>query len=199
MPRTLLVALVATALLAPAASAAEPQVVDRRGDANGVNDQGVLPVHGTVDAAGTDVGRYDLLGVRFTTYRAGRKPAGFTVSVLLAEAPGVVTTIVVKTVAGACKELWLEYLVAETGDTEAELRHRCTATGPADPATYLPVKAVVSGATLTFTVPLSLLPPGAGVGTTLTGLRAETRTFVGAVSAPVVDVATSAATYRVGS
>ena len=195
--RTLLSGLVAAALLAPGAHAAEPHVTDPAGDANAVNGQGVLPDDQPA-LTGVSSPGYDLVSVRFATLREKRRVIGFTTTVALVAAPGPASTYVVKMSTASCREIWLEYVVAETGDAEAELRHRCAAVGPTDFATYEPIQAVVSGTALTFTVTLASLPPGVGAGATLRDLRAESRTFVVAASAPLVDEAMSASTYRIG-
>jgi hypothetical protein len=195
--RALLSALAAAALLAPAAHAADPQVVDVRGDANGFNDQAALPAKlswtSPVSAAA-----YDLVEVRFATSRVTRRVTGFTVSVTLAEPPAPASTFIVKMSSASCREIWLEHVIAETGDTSSDLRHRCTAVGPADLPTYAPLQVVTGGRTMTFVLPLEVLPRGVELGETLRDLRAESRTFLLTASVPVIDVATSTATYRIG-
>lgn len=200
MPRLVLPALLAAALLAAPAGAADPQIVDARDDANGVNDQAVVPNADVTFSSPASADTYDILSVRFTSYRTGGKPGGFTASILLANTPGPASTYLVKFSTAKCAEIWLEYVVAETGDASAGLRHRCTATGPADQPTYVrSVKATANGVIIYFTVPLAALPKGVGWGATLTGLRGESRTFVAVTSGPAVDVATTEKTFRIGS
>jgi hypothetical protein len=186
------------AVLPAHAAAPKPQITDPAGDANGFNDQGVgAPVPSQSSPA--DYSGGDITGVTFASTfvtKKGRRrlvktPTGFTVTMALGGAPGPETFYrVVATIPG-CDTLFIEY---GTDAAEGGTAMRCPALPGAQATDYTIAPAAVKDSTITWTIPISVLP----AGTTLTQLNAQTRLNPAVVTAPQIDYASSAATFTVG-
>jgi hypothetical protein len=185
------------------AATAKPQITDRAGDANGVNDQALfLSVPSLGAATPADISAADITAVTFaTTYKTkrvdGRRvrvPNGFTVTMRLAAAPSMGNIIYrVSADTGQCPtSVFFEYTTG--GDSTV----RCPAADVTDEDTEYPGRATVKGTTITWKLGTSALP----VGTKLTALNAQTRqvtsTPVVFVTAPQYDYASSTKTFAVG-
>lgn len=212
--RTRLLALAAAggiavaALPAHAATAPKPQITDPTGDANGVNDQG-SGLGGPTAAGPADDSSADITSVLFqstfakkvtTKVRHHKRvkivkkvPTGFTVTMTLAGAPGPETEYRVVAATTDCSDIFFEYGTdAATGGSDV----RCPATPPATEVDYKAPVATVKGTTITWTLPIAIFP----VGTTFTGLSAQTRLNPVVVTAPQMDgaAAPSGTTFTVG-
>ena len=183
-------ALAALAFLAPSVSAAPPapQVVDPANDANGINGQG-QPILGSVPnntaTPGVSQAYADVLNVRWSTVKKVTKVkkktvttvTGFTVTVNLSAAPKPPEgTIVVYRILGTtalCPYFGVVWYSAKNGDgssPQSAVRDNCNG---ATSARLTPIAApVIKDKTMTWTVPLSVIPKDTkvGVGTLLTGL-----------------------------
>jgi hypothetical protein len=187
------------AVLPAHAATPKPQVVDPAGDANALNDQGLpAPVPGNT-ATPADDSAADIKSVLFqTTFKTRhvhgklvRTPTGSTVTMTLAAAPVTNTMYrVIVAAAGCSTEIFFEYDVTPAFGVNDV---RCAAVGLSS-STYGVGPAVAKGSTITWTLPLKAFP----VGTTFTGLSAETRGDTGAAYAPVIDNAATTAAFTVG-
>lgn len=200
-----LAALAAAAVTLPSSAATPPQIADVKGDANGVNGQGVadLLVEGGPDNVATapaDDAPADITGVRFATTFVARRvgsrtvqvPTATVVTMTLAAPPTDPETFYrVYATTATCSDLFIEY------GTDAALGGasvRCPSDDPTAPDKELTAQTAVKGSTITWTIPVSQLP----AGTQLSALSAETRLNPALVTAPVIDVAQSAKTFTVG-
>ena len=184
-------ALVTLALLAPSANAAGPQVTDLPNDANFVNDQG-QPGARTAGVTGnhaTPAGSQayaDVVSVEWKTLKTTKKVkkktvttvTGFTVTAKLSGAPTPPQgTIVVYRMLGTtakCGFFGVAYYSTKLSDPttpQSAVRDNCA--GSDTPTRLTPIAMpVISGSTMTWTVPIGAIPKDTkvGVGTTLTGL-----------------------------
>ena len=180
------------------AAAPKPQITDATGDANGFNDQGAgAPIpeqSGPADDSSADIKSVTFAST-FTTKKVKRKtvkvPTGFTVTMELAAAPGPETFYRIQATIPSCSDLFIEY---GTDVATAGTAMRCPALPGATAVDYTIPDAAVKANTITWTVPVSVLP----AGTTLTGLYASTRLNPVLVTAPQMDGASSTATFTVG-
>lgn len=217
--RTVLAAAVAAAAVAaPAAGAAAPkapQVKDLAGDANAANAQGfedtatMVPDGGTSTAPASHAPA-DILSVKWTSTVVKKKVTGYTVALTLGAAPAAGLTYRVESTSPLCASLWYEYRVDPSGVAKTGIR--CA--DQAAPIAYQAAPAKVSGATITWTVPLAMLGKGYKAGTLLDGLGAQTRGFLWfagqtvplpvlgnttGLTVPQLDHATSTAAFKIGS
>jgi hypothetical protein len=119
-------------------------------------------------------------------------PTGFIVTMTLAAAPSDPEIFYrISAAAGSCTQLFLEYGtdVATKGTAV-----RCPGLPPAKDVSYNVPDVKVQGNTITWTVPSSQIP----AGTTLSSINAQTRVNPAVVTAPQIDVATTAKTFTVG-
>lgn len=188
MRRPVLASLLAgIAFLAPSVSAAGPQVTDPANDANFVNHQNLAPgdvPNNNATPAGTSQAWGDVISVQWTTLKTTKvvkrkkvtTVTGFQVRATLSgpPKPPEQTTVVYRMLGSTsfCEFFGVAYYSKPLSDTTAPqsaLRDNC-----GDRATRLTKLAlpVISGSTMTWTVPLSAIPKDAkvGVGTALTGL-----------------------------
>lgn len=204
--RVRLVALAASAgvvaafVPAHAASGPKPQIVDAIGDANFINNQapGLGPEPPTVQTAPADLSGADISTVLFATNWVTKKvhgkkvkvANGFTLTMTLAAATMPDIEYRVSGATGDCTSVFFEYSTAPgLGGSDA----RCPATPPATEVDY-GITATASGNKIVWVVPNGVFHNG----TVFSSLNAQTRTVIGAVTAPQVDYATSDATYAVG-
>jgi hypothetical protein len=190
--------LAVAAFPAHAASAPRPQITDPAGDANGINGQSVTNAVPSVSTGPADLASADIRSATFATTfvtkvvkkKKVKVPNGFTLTFVLSAAP---TPNIIYRVAGAsadCQSLFFEYDTSiGTGGTTI----RCAALPPAPNVDY-PGTATVKGSTIVWTVPNGAFRNG----TVFSGLNAQTRTALVAVTAPQIDFAASSATYTVG-
>ena len=192
------VAAVGVAVLPAQAGGPTPQITDATGDANGFNDQGVgAPVpeqSGPAEYSGADITSVTFAST-FITKKVRRKivktPTGFTVTMALAGPPGPETFYRIQATVPSCSDLFIEY---GTDAVKGGTAMRCPALPGATAVAYTIPAAVVKDNTITWTVPISVLP----AGTTLTQLNAQTRLNPAVVTAPQIDYASSTATFTVG-
>lgn len=177
--------LTALALAAQPASAAGPQITDPANDANGVNSQSgtsnALPNNQATPGASQAYA--DVLSVEWKTTKAkkkvGRKTVtvvtGFTVTTTLSgpPTPPQGTTVVYRMLGAtpSCGFFGVAYYSTPLSDPttpQAAIRDNCGGI----PTRLTKINAVVSGSTITWTVPLSAIPKDTKVGanTVLTGL-----------------------------
>lgn len=200
---------VVLALSAPAyGGPPSPQIVDARGDANGVNHQGWLDLVGVPDPSRpTEPASYaagDVLSVRWGVTYARRRVSALTVTLTLGAAPAEGLSYLIKGDARGCDgPLRVSY------DTIAG--ERPTASIGCGGLWLRGAYAVVSGARIVWTVPLAALRGRISQGDVLTRLEADS--WAGAVAhhdavppehdyggarLVVVDQASSTRTFRVG-
>ena len=199
------------ALPGHAATAPKPQITDPAGDANAVNDQGVVtggPIPG--DAAGpADVAQADITSVQLATTFASKKshgklvkvPTGFTVTMTLSAAP-TVPDVFYRVAAGSasCDNLFFEYSTAPNDSEPGSAR--CAATLPAPSGPVALKSVVVKGNSITWTVPIKSIPKN----TVLSSLDAQTRgtayvdtpALTGGPTVPQFDYASTTTTFTVG-
>ena len=198
------VAAVIPAHAATGAAKPTPQVTDPTGDANGLNSQeGLLPANPNQATAPASYTNGDIVSVTFATVfkKVHRKkvPTGFTATLTLA-APPTDTHVdynIDADVSGCDGFVDFDYNIDPTvGANSISCFH---ATDPTDPTSltagataYAAPPAVVSGNSITWTVPLSTFK----VGTQFTGLDAQT--LVSPTFAPEIDEASSTNTFTVG-
>ena len=178
-------ALVALALIAPSAQAAGPQIVDPANDANFLNGQNLAPE--VPNDNETPVGSQawgDVLSVQWTTLKTTKvvkrkkvtTVTGFQVQAKLSAPPTPPqgTTVVYRMLGTTplCPFFGVAYYSTPLSDPttpQSALRDNC-----GDKPTRLTKLAmpVISGSTMTWTVPLSVIPKDTkvGVGSALTGL-----------------------------
>lgn len=189
MRTVLAAAFAAVALAVPQAGAAPapaPQVTDIAGDANGLNAQGFEDTATQVPDGGTstDPASYAAADIRAVTFtktvtttvvrkKKVTKVTGYTVKLELGAPPASGITYRIEGTTPLCTSFFHEYRVDYTGAAKSGLR--CASTDAA--ATYDIAPAVVSGSTITWTVPLAKLT-GYKVGTLFDNLGAQTRGFV---------------------
>jgi hypothetical protein len=182
-----------------AAKAPKPQITDPTGDANAVNGQGVL-IGSPETSTPADASSADIKSVLFRTTFKSKKVHGKVVKVATGSTLTMTTTAaptqaqvlyrVTVTTPGCDSEVFFEYESSPATPTNGV---RCahadlTSTDYGVPA------AVVKGNSVIWSLPLKAFP----AGTTLSGLAAETRGNPGLVYAPVIDEASSSATFTVG-
>ena len=155
LSRTLVPAALALGVIAaPIAHAATVKtntfvLKDTAGDANGVNDQGALPVGGDGAAGpGSDAAK-DILSLTYKGTKKGTACTGFTVELKLSAAPSTNTLYRVDGTAPVNSGLWwLQY----NGST-SKLRYSDGSGAPLSSGTVdLTVPVKVTGSTLLFTV-----------------------------------------------
>jgi hypothetical protein len=155
LSRTLVPAALALGVLAaPIAHAATVKtntyvLKDTVGDANGLNDQGTLPVGGDGTAGpGSDASK-DIVSLTYKGTKKGTACTGFTVDLRLSGAPSASTLYRVRGTAPVNSQLWwLQY-----DGTSSKLRFSDGSGGPVSSGTVpLTVPVKVIGSTLTFTV-----------------------------------------------
>lgn len=180
-------------------------ITDTAGDANGLNDQGIAPpTPGT--ATPSDYSAGDIVSIAWTTLGKKTKPAGFKVVMTLAAAPSAGTIYRVTTATGDCSTFWLNYTAYPDGPTKATLQHNCpgfTSTSTTGGTESDPVDAAVSGSTITWTVPSSVLPKSIKKGTAISSLSGETRFMLGTsasggLTVPVIDHAAGDGIFTYG-
>jgi hypothetical protein len=200
----------AVAALPADAATAMPQITDPAGDANGVNDQGLVSGGPAIAASGpADLSQADITSVQFATTfvtktvkgRRSKVATGFTVTMNLAAAPSVPDLFYrVAATSTSCETLFFEYSTAPN-DTEPGSA-RCAAALP-NPSGPIPVKSVaVKGNAIIWSVPLTSVPKN----TVLSGLDAQTRgtayastpVFSGGPTVPQFDYASTKSTFTVG-
>jgi len=210
--RTRLLALALVGGLAVAAvpahaAKAKPQITDPAGDANGVNDQGL--VTGSPIPSGqsgpADLSQADITAVQFATTFVTKKahgktvkvPTGLTVTMTLAAAP-TLPNIIYRVAASStsCETLFFEFSTAPNDSEPGSAR--CAAALP-NPSGPVAVKSVaVKGNSITWTVPLTSIPKN----TVLSSLDAQTRqvtqTPAVGITAPQYDYASTSSTFTVG-
>jgi hypothetical protein len=179
----------ALALALPAhATAAKPQIVDPKGDANGSNGQGEITGLPSVSTP-VDDANADILSVLFQstfTKTKVKRVTGFTVTLTLAAAPSSTIFYRVTAKTADCPDLFIEY----NGTTTV----RCPSTVPTQNKIYTVPKAKVSGSKITWTIPVSAIPNH----TTLSLLQGTTRVSAAVITAPQLDEATTTKTFTVG-
>jgi len=199
--RLLLAALAAVALAAVPASATAPVplvVTDQGGDANALNDQAFLTTVPALSGTPTpvDANGFDIRRVTLVTDAAG-SDATTLVATLEVTGPVQLGGVyrVTTNVGGVC--LWLErtYSPAALYDTSAA---RVCDESPAGQTSYA-VASVVSGSTVTWTVPLATYGSLAlASGTVVSDIGADARLSEASLTVPSVDVMRSTEAYTVG-
>lgn len=190
---------VAVAVLPAHAAGPRPQITDPTGDANGLNDQGSglgsPPSTATSPAtiAGADITSVQF-ATNFVTRVVKRKkvkvPNGFTVTLTLAAATTADIEYRVSGAAADCTSVFFEYDTAPvTGGSDA----RCPGGTPTSDINY-GISGSANGNKITWVVPNGVFHNG----TVFSQLNAQTRSVEGAITAPQIDYAESAATYTVG-
>jgi hypothetical protein len=188
-----------TALPSHAATAPKPQITDPAGDANGINDQGepaAVPSQSTPgDVSGADI-KSVTFATTFVTKRVHgksvRTATGFTVTMALSAAPMPFVNYRVYASTSACASLFFEY---NTTPGTAGPRVRCPGSIPAVSADKLfTATETVKGSSIVWTVPTKTFP----AGTSFSTLKADTRFNPVKLTVPVIDEASTAATFTVG-
>jgi hypothetical protein len=181
------------------AAGPKPQILDKTGDANGINGQGLGlgeppdETTGPADLSGADITSV-LFATNFVTKKVrGKKtrvPNGFSVTLSLAAAPTTdIEYRVIGSVAG-CDGLFFEYNTAPvTGESDV----RCPGTTPLSDTDYY-LTGSISGQKIVWVVPDGRFRNG----TVFSSLAAETRAVAGKLTVPEIDYASSPATYTVG-
>jgi hypothetical protein len=194
-------AAVAITVLPAHSAGPAPQVTDPKGDANGTNQQfpgGPLPAPPETSTP-VDVAQADITSVLFRTTFVTKKvkkkkvkvPTAFTVTLTMAAAPSnPVIYRVSSTMAGCETNVFLEYYSSDKSTAA-----RCPSASLGGKETVYDIgDAKISGNSITWTIPVAVIP----VGTTFSGLSAQTRGDFVAVTAPQFDYAVSTNTYTVG-
>lgn len=196
----------AAALVLPSAAAPAKgfAYTDAAGDANAINDQGGL-LPGVPEQSSPQGQRRaaDILSVSYSSAVLAGKPA-LSVVMKLGGPPDRGTLYRAYSAAPGCTEVVLEFSHDLTAATSGELYHDCGGTEGRVGTTPL-----VGPDSITWMLPLAQLPPQVRSGTVLTALEAETRGLIGyeptgalpysGVIVPVLDVARTAGSYKVGT
>jgi hypothetical protein len=200
----LALAAMAATLVAPASAATRPAsklpkakplvVKDATGDANGLNSQGgLLPDPGAQATPVQDAGS-DIVSFTLTRKDDGRKVTALVAKMTLAAAPAADRNFRIRMSSPECSTYFLEYDTSSALGAGANLRNAC---GDATGATFSPIDAVVSGSTITWTVPVKGLPGDVKLGTPLTVQGAQVSVET-AVIIPGLDEVLTDATFKVG-
>ncbi|MGN6475511.1 MAG: hypothetical protein ACTHK4_17960 [Mycobacteriales bacterium] len=188
----------ASVALPSSAAAPRAQITDPKGDANGLNDQGLgVPVPSTstpVDDSGADIVSV-LFQSTFVTKAHKKVPSGLTITLTLA-APPVPEHIYRVTANGSTcsgNQLFFEYATTVGASPPGDAR--CPGTVKSTDVAVTSVIAKLN--TITWTVPLSA---SIRKGERLTGLGADVRVELTkpGVTAPAIDEATGTASFVVG-
>jgi hypothetical protein len=181
------------------AATPRPQVTDPKGDANGLNDQGVgapVPSASTpVEDSGADILSV-LFQSTFTTKGHKKVPSGMTITLTLAAPPTPEHIYRVTATAPSCSggaQLFFEYTT--TVGAASPGGARCPGTVK---STAVPVTSVVTkGDSIVWTLPLSV---SIAKGEHLTGLGADVRLELTqpGTTIPAIDEASGSATFIVG-
>jgi hypothetical protein len=196
---------VVTGLPSQAASPYKPTAIsDATGDGNGLNGQGF--VSGQSTTTPSDYSGGDIVSISWKTLGTKTRLAGFQVVMTLSSAPSPATIYRVTTATGDCSVFWLTYTVYPDGPTSGGLQHDCPGFNPTNTtgsSETVELSPVVSGSTITWTVPSSSLPKAVKKGTKITELSGETRFMAGSsqgggATVPVIDEADGDAVYTYG-
>lgn len=185
----------ATTLPAVAGTEPKPQLTDPAGDANGINGQIFgLPVPSTPTGPASYAAG-DITSVLFqsTFAKKGRKKVvtGFTATMTLAAAPDSETWYGITVDIPTCPDgVTFAY---STQQLFGENNVSCFDNAASSITDLGAPPAVVKGSTITWTVPVAVMPKG----TVLTNIGAHTGELV-IGDEPVIDDATTTATYTVG-
>ncbi len=200
------VAVTALALAAGAsAQAAAPAfkavtITDPAGDGNGLNGQGFEDLPGTATPSSYSGG--DIVSISWTTTGTASKPTGFSVTMTLAGAPAAGTIYRVTTATADCSTFWLNYTKPASGTDTQTLQHNCPGyTQASATSTSESVKLdsiTVKDKTITWTVPVSLIPKAVKNGTAIESLSGHTRFSGVAVTVPQIDEAAGDGAYVYG-
>jgi len=190
---------VAVAMLPAHAAGPRPQISDPTGDANGLNDQGSgLGSPPSMTTSPATIAGADITSVQFSTNFVTRVvkrkkvkvPNGFTVTLTLAAAT---TTDIEYRVSGAAADCMSVFFEFNTAPVTGKSGTRCPGGTPTSNTDY-GIKGSATGNKVTWVVPNGVFHNG----TVFSELNAQTRTVEGAITAPQIDYAESAATYTVG-
>ena len=196
--RKTLVALVlgvtAVGLVAPS-DAASPKlakakklvVKDAVRDANGLNSQfGILPVVPPVPASSASLKQADIVSFSLGRKDNGTKVLALVGTMTLTSAPEAGVDYRIRMIAPGCTTYMLELERSPLGDS-AYLRNTCSAGATPGSAAFDPIDAVVSGDTITWTVPISALSGDVKLGSVLSVTGAQTSGAPGAAIFPTID------------
>jgi hypothetical protein len=177
VPALAVVGLVASSASAASTKPVAPQVVDVANDANLLNSQGnaSIDVPNNRQTPGVSQGYADVLSVRWQATKTVKKVkkktvttiTGFTVTAQLKSAPTVPagTTLAYRMLGGTeqCGSLGVVYFSTKTtNEPQSAIVDTC---GNALTPNYTPIaNPVISGTTMTWTVPLKSVPRSAALG-----------------------------------
>lgn len=191
------VVLAAPSFAGPKVAKAQPLTVkDAVGDANGINDQGgLLPVAPEQSNDATSQKSADIVSFTLGRKDVAGKPKFFVGSLTLAAPPAQGTDYRIRMSTDGCSTYFLEYEFPPGLGASGEVREDCdgSPTGNFDP-----VDAVVSGNTITWTIPIKGMPGTAGLGTVFQVDGAQTSADSGAAIFPGIDQVVTDKTFRVG-
>ena len=180
------------------AKATKLVVTDVAGDANGLNTQGgLVPVAPPVPGTPANLKQADIL-----SFSLGRKDDGKKVKALV----GTLTTAGpsdkgvdyrIRMSAPGCTTFYLELERSALGDS-AYLRHNCTeGEATSGGANFDPIDVVISGSTITWTVPISALPGDVKLGSVLEVKGAQTSADHAAIF-PGIDEVITSTSFKIG-
>lgn len=198
----LALAAAAAAMITPAAAGpklAKPKplvVKDLAGDANFVNGQGgLLPADpGSFATPVQDAGS-DIISFTLTRKDNGRKVTALVAKLTLAAAPASERNFRIRMSSPECSTYFIEYDSSTALGASASLRENCDPDSPT--AAFNPIDAVVSGSTITWTIPINSLPGDVKLGTVLEVQGAQVSVET-AVIIPGVDEVVVAKSFKVG-
>ena len=191
------VTLAGPSLAGPKVAKAQPLTVkDAVGDANGINDQGgILPTAPEQSNDATNQKSADIVSFTLARKDVGGKPKFLVGSLTLAGPPAQGTDYRIRMSTDDCSTYFLEYEFPPGLGPSGEVRENC---GGATTAAFDPADAVVTGNTITWTIPIKGMPGTAGLGTVFNVTGAQTSADSGAVIFPGIDQVVTDKTYRVG-
>ena len=180
-------------------------ITDQAGDANAVNGEGFTTVPATATPA-QDAGA-DILSISWQTLVKNRALGGMQVVMTLSAPPQTQTIYRATGGTSDCTTFQFNYAAFADGATATSLQDNCPGFTPSSAtSTTETVKlspAVISGNTITWTLPKNLVPAGFKPGAALTGLGGHTRLYAGTsltggATVPQLDEAAGPGTFIYG-
>ncbi len=226
--RTLaLAAVFATAAATPALAASHPKphprpapslrpstplvVTDKAGDANGINSESHAVPADPSQTGPAQMASADILSFSLGRLDNKKTVLGLTASMTMSAPPAAGAIYRIQAATATCTTFWIAYAFPAGPDSpSASLRENC---GGATSTTTTKIDAAISGNTITWSLPFSILPKDIKVGTVISNAFGETKGHIGTSplaslpaagtsgpTAPTIDdTATAPSGYTVGS